>query len=124
MKEKNGARHSKFWLVPIGLAIGFINGFFGGGGGMLCVPALSLVLGLATKQSHATALAVMLPLTVVSAVVYLLSGSVELGVLLPVGGGFVAGGALGALALSKLKNGAIAVGFACVMIFAGVSVLL
>lgn len=125
MSEAMKKKKSKlFLLVPTGLVIGFINGFMGGGGGMLCVPALALLLSLNTKESHATALAVMLPLTIVSAVVYLLSGKVDVDVLLPVGGAFVAGGALGALALSKLKNGVIAIGFSVVMIFAGVNMLL
>ena len=111
-------------LVAAGLAIGFVNGFFGGGGGMLCVPALTLVMGLNTKQSHATALAVMLPLCTVSAIVYLTQGKVDLPTLLPTGGGFLAGGVLGAVLLNKLKSNVVALIFAAVMIFAGVNMLL
>lgn len=116
-------KHVKPLLCVAGLGIGFINGFFGGGGGMLCVPVLAGIAGLSTKQSHATALAVMLPLTVVSAIVYLVSGKVDVNVLFPVGGGFIAGGAIGALLLNKLKSDVISVAFACVMIFAGVRML-
>ena len=116
-------KHKNVLLSASGLAVGFINGFFGGGGGMLCVPVLAGVAGLKTKASHATALAVMLPLSVVSAVVYLTSGKVDFGVLAPVGVGFIAGGAIGALALSKLKSSVLSIAFACVMIFAGVRTL-
>jgi uncharacterized membrane protein YfcA len=38
-----------------GLLIGFANGFFGGGGGMLAVPFLQHVLKEDEKVSHATA---------------------------------------------------------------------
>ena len=54
-------------------AVGLISGFFGGGGGMLCVPLLQL-RGLPVKQAHATALIVILPLCIVSAAIYIANG--------------------------------------------------
>ena len=55
-----------FALNFFGLIIGFINGFFGGGGGMVCVPVLNNFVSLTDKKSHATAILIMLPLCVVS----------------------------------------------------------
>ena len=39
--------------------------FFGGGGGMVCVPILQKVLFLESKQAHATAIAVIFPLSLI-----------------------------------------------------------
>lgn len=90
---------------------------------MLCVPVLTLALGLDTKESHATALSVMLPLSLVSAGIYLASGTVEGSILIPVSIGFVVGGIGGALLLGKLKNKVIALAFSLVMIVAGINFL-
>ena len=43
-----------------GIISGFINGFFGGGGGMIVVPMLINLLGFSPKQAHATSIAVIL----------------------------------------------------------------
>ena len=55
------------------LAVGAVSGFFGGGGGMLCVPLLEYS-GLDVKRAHATALVVILPICIVSSVVYIIGG--------------------------------------------------
>lgn len=60
----------------MGLAIGVINGMFGAGGGMIAVPALKR-LGLNQKSAHENAVAVILPITIISAVLYLMKGYVE-----------------------------------------------
>jgi uncharacterized membrane protein YfcA len=45
-------------LVLVGLAVGFLTGFFGMGGGFLIVPALVLVLGLPLHLAVGTSLLV------------------------------------------------------------------
>ena len=52
-------------LIIIGLASGLLNGFFGAGGGIMAVPLLQKA-GVPTEKSHATSIAVILPLTPVS----------------------------------------------------------
>jgi len=106
--------------VVAGALIGFVNGFFGGGGGMLCVPLLEQALKKPVKTSHATALLIMLPVSVVSAAVYLFAHKLSWGQALPTGGGVLIGGLLGALLLSRLSSGIIRVVFALVMTAAGV----
>ncbi|MDR2908457.1 MAG: sulfite exporter TauE/SafE family protein, partial [Oscillospiraceae bacterium] len=84
----------KRWLVwPMGLAVGFLSGFFGAGGGMLGVPILRS-LGLSTKESHATCIAAVAPLAAVSAYLYAKSGSFSPADALI----YLPGGVLGALA--------------------------
>ena len=95
---------SPFILLLLGAVIGFINGFWGGGGGMLCVPTLTYIVGLEEKKSHATAILIMLPLCIASFVIYLINGYLNIQTTLIVGGGFIVGGLAGAYFLKKINN--------------------
>lgn len=101
-------------------AVGFINGFFGGGGGMLLVPLLEKVLKCSVKKSHATAIVVILPVSIAGAITYIASGFFEWTPVLSAAGGCVAGGATGALLLKKLPSNIVAFVFALIMIGVGV----
>ena len=85
-----------------GIFAGFLNGLFGGGGGIIAVP-LFKKSGLSVKESHATALFMMLCLSLVSAWIYLSEGRISVGD----AAGFLPGGIIGAVAASlffgKLK---------------------
>lgn len=105
--------------IVFGALIGAVNGLLGGGGGMLAVPALS-AMGLNAKESHATAILVILPICLMSAVVYLANGNIELAPLLAGGSGVVVGGAIGAMLLQRLNSTFIRVFFALVMIAVGI----
>ena len=109
-------------VVVLSAFVGFVNGFFGGGGGMLLVPMLEKVLKVPVKKSHATAIAIILPVSVAGAITYLISGYFDLAPFLGVSGGCVAGGVVGALLLKKLPSGAVGVAFSLIMI--GVAVKL
>ena len=67
-----------------GALAGAVNGLFGGGGGMVLVPLLSGWCGMEGKRSFATCVAVILPLSAVSAAGYLLRQGFELAAALPV----------------------------------------
>ena len=112
------------WILAIfgGLA-GFINGFLGGGGGVLVVSLLLTVMALPQKNAQATALLIILPLTIVSAVVYLFKGVVDWEPTLWATLGVVIGGVVGALLLSKLKSDVIKIIFAVVLILGGIKML-
>lgn len=112
-------------LVSIfaGLFIGFVNGFLGAGGGMLLVPILTIFLGFESKVAHSTAVFVIAPICLISGVTYIVKGIVNWEILLPVAIGTVIGGVLGTFLLKKLKNDVINIIFWCVMIFAGVWIL-
>lgn len=113
----------EFSIYFVGLAAGIINGLLGGGGGMIVVPGLALTLGLTAKKSHATALAVILPASVISACVLLFTFKNDLVLLSATTLGVSAGGVVGALLLKKLKNPAITKIFAVLMLLAGVKLL-
>ena len=113
----------KFFIIILaGIFIGAINGFFGGGGGMVCVPVL-LLLGLVNQKAHATAILVMLPISIASGFVYYTSGVIEWDIALWIALGSVIGGALGAFCLKKISNIALQYIFAIVVIVAGVRML-
>ena len=113
----------KLYMALTGALTGLANGFFGGGGGMIVVPLMTLLLKLKTKVAHATALAVILPITLVSAGVYFLSGNFDFSSGIPSGVGVVLGGGVGAWLLGKLSAKWLTKIFAVVMLIAGVKSL-
>ena len=111
-----------FTLLTGGIT-GLVNGFFGGGGGMIVVPLLMFLKKLKTKVAHATALAVILPVTAASAIVYFSRGKLDWNMFLPVGIGVLAGGGIGAWLLGKITAKWVTRIFALVMLVAGVKLL-
>ena len=103
--------------------MGILNGMLGAGGGMLVVPLLKK-FGLQQQDAHATAVAVIFPLSILSAAAYLWLGRYELGdaavYLLPGAAGALAGGLL----LAKIPGKWLRRGFACFMIWAGVRMVM
>lgn len=114
---------NKLYLILTGVITGLANGFFGGGGGMIVVPLMTFLLKMKTKAAHATALAVILPITIISAVVYFFKGSFDYENGIPSGIGVIAGGVIGAWLLGKLSAKWITRLFAVVMLAAGIKLL-
>lgn len=119
MQKLYGKKQS-YALIISGLIIGFINGFLGGGGGTLLVVVLLIALDLHQKEAHATAMLVILPISLLSAFVYYLNGSVQWLPTLYVTLGVIAGGVAGAFLLNILKGNAVKLIFALIMLIAGV----
>ncbi len=103
--------------------IGAVNGFFGGGGGMICVPLLML-LGLDEKKSHATAILVMLPISIASAIIYYSHGFLDFNVAIFVSIGAIIGSLLGAFFLKKISSKALSYVFSVIMIIAGIKMII
>ncbi len=114
----------KWQILLFGGLIGVINGFFGGGGGMVVVPLLTKLFGLEQKKAQATALFVILPISLVSTIVYLCFNSVNFASGWPVMVGIVAGGIIGASLLNKLKNNVVKGIFIFFMILGGTGMLI
>ncbi len=112
----------KLGLALLGAAVGTVNILIGAGGGILAVPILKKS-GLDQKEAQANAVAVILPLTVISLIIYAkreyvnLTGSLWI---LP----FAAAGALlGTLVFKKLSAKTLRKIFGLFMIWAGVRLL-
>lgn len=106
-----------------GIGVGVLNGLLGAGGGMLTVPLLE-AMGVEGKRAHATSLAVIVPLSLVSAGIYWQRGWVTLGeaaVFLP--GGLV-GAVVGAKLLAKASTPWVKRAFALLLLWASARRLL
>lgn len=122
--KKDGKVKRNFFLFFVGGLIGMINGFFGGGGGTVGVPVLEKFLKLENKKAHATCIAVILPLSIVSAGVYVFSGTIESGLFLFVGSGVLIGGIFGSFLLKILPAKAVRVIFALILLAGGIRLVI
>jgi uncharacterized membrane protein YfcA len=57
-------------LAATGLAAGVLSGLFGVGGGIVMVPAMVLMLGIAQRRAQAASLAAIIPIATVGALVF------------------------------------------------------
>lgn len=105
------------------LCAGLINGLLGSGGGMVAVPALEKS-GAEANRAHATSVAVMLPLSAVSAAFYLWDGRASLSEALPYIPGGVVGALAGVLLLRRIKPTLLRRIFGGVAVYSGVRLLL
>lgn len=117
-----GIKTPKYYIL--GLFAGILNGFFGSGGGLMVVPLLKSA-GLETKKSHATSIAIILPLSVLSGFLCIKSG-VPVGWesliwLLPLG---LLGGFLGSVLLKRINPRILSIIFGLVMIISAIRLLL
>ena len=113
-EEKNG----RITQITSGVLVGIANGLFGGGGGMLAVPLLQRT-GLKEKQAHATAILVILPVSLLSFILYAIRGYCDFSVLIPTAIGVIFGGFLGAQWLKKLPTKTVNILFAALQALAG-----
>ena len=111
-------------LIITGVVTGVISGLFGGGGGMVVVPMLTILCGLKEKKAHATAIAIILPITAISGLIQVLSGNYTLKIGIPTLVGTIVGGVIGALLLKFINNKILIKIFAVVMFVAGVKMLI
>ena len=120
LRKKRGGRIAAAFLA---IVAGFVNALFGGGGGMLVVPAMRYCLGVEERRAHASTIAVVLPLCVVSAIAFAMRGAYEVSTGIAVSCGACVGGVFGALLLRKIPKELLSLLFYGVMIYAGVRYL-
>lgn len=107
------------WLASAlaGGAAGAANGFFGGGGGMLLVPLLVSKCGLSRRKAFATSVAVILPLCVLSVVIYRLRVGLDFAAALPYLLGGLAGGLIGGRLFRRVSMPWLRRGFALLILY-------
>lgn len=106
-----------------GAATGLINGFFGGGGGMILVPLLVRFCGLNQREAFANSVAIVLPLCVLSASIYYAKGNLDIFSALPyLTGGFV-GGLVGGKIFQKFPIPFLKKLFVCLILYGAWSAL-
>lgn len=114
---------SNIQYAASGVLIGAINGLLGSGGGTVAVLILKK-LGLDQKSAQANAVAVILPISVFTSVLYILNGSVKISkslLFLPTG---LLGAFIGTTLLCRVSPKMLKKVFGGFMVFAGVRLLL
>ncbi len=116
-------KHKKLYFYILGAVTGICNGLFGSGGGIAAVPMLQKG-GVDVKKSHATSLALTLPLSVVSAFFYAYKSSFRWGDALPLIPFGLAGAVVGGLLMKKIPNTLLKRIFGVILIISGGRLLL
>ncbi len=102
-----------------GTLIGLVNGFFASGGGIVAVIILERIMKIETKRAHATAIAIILPLSLLSVIVYGVKGFIDWKLIIETSVGGTLGAVVGAKLLGRLPKKYIKIGFGIVMIAGG-----
>lgn len=84
-----------------GIVIGLLNGFFGSGGGVIAVPVLEK--DCSVNEAHATSVALIFVLSLVTVVSYGFSGNLNLGAAMEYIPWGIVGAIIGSLFLKKVK---------------------
>lgn len=113
-----------FRYALAGAGAGVINGFFGGGGGMLLVPLLAGWCGLSQRKAFATSVAVIAPLCALSASIYWFRGELDPASALPYLAGGLIGGLVGGKVFHRVSMKWLRRGFALLILYGGVKALL
>lgn len=122
-----GAAPNPHAMVPrlalIGAAAGLLSGLFGVGGGIIMVPLLVALMGMAHKTASSTSLLAIVPIAGSAALGYAVTGSIDYqaGLLLLVGG--VAGGQLGGWLLPRMRTSSLQLGFGILTLVTAVRLL-
>lgn len=120
-RENGGAR-----AILLGFGAGLINGLLGAGGGILLVKGAQRILPREYREGRdvfVNALCVMLPLSAVSAIAYVLRGSVHgldfAPFILPA----LIGGIGGGLLLSIIDTGLLRLIFSALVVWSGITMI-
>jgi uncharacterized membrane protein YfcA len=110
--------------LPAGVAIGFLTGFLGVGGGFLIVPTLAIALALSMRLAIGTSLAIIAATSVLGLAAHLVAGrGVDPAVTTAMTAGCVAGAVAGAAIAARLPQRRLAHGFAVLVAVVAVYLL-
>jgi len=90
-----------FRFAIAGAAAGLVNGLFGAGGGMVLIPLLIRFGRLEDKQAFSSSIYIILPICLISLLVYSQQQSLSLSAALPYLAGGLLGGIIGGLLFRK-----------------------
>lgn len=111
---------NKLKLAIIGFITGVLNGLFGAGGGTIIVPFMVFFLGIEDHKAHATAISVILPLSLLSSFVYIKNNIVNIPLTVNITVGSIVGGYLGAKLLNKVPINILRKIFGIIMLLASI----
>jgi uncharacterized membrane protein YfcA len=116
----------KNWIKDaiIGAVSGILNGMFGAGGGLMAVPLIEKLLKAEPKKAHASSVAIIMPLSVISAFLYYKGEYLDFSYALkfvPLG---ILGAVVGGILLKKISNLWLRRIFGAVMIFSAIRMVI
>ncbi len=104
-------------VVIVGLVAGVASGFFGIGGGIVMVPAITLLLGASIITAVATSLFVMGPAALIGMAQHAFQGNLRTDLALPLAIGIVVGAQLGSHVATRIPQGMLRRLFGAVMLY-------
>lgn len=113
----------KYYYLILGAAAGVLNGLFGSGGGVAVVPMLEKA-DIKPQKAHATSIAIILPLSIVSVAFYLWKQNFDLMKALVYIPGGLLGAVVGSLLLKKIPNDLLRRIFGVLIILSSARILL
>jgi uncharacterized protein len=103
-------------VIPFGLVVGALTGFFGVGGGFVIVPVLTLWLGVSFRQAVATSLVIITLTGVVALISHLIAGTtIDAGITVALAGSTAAGALVGTAIGRRLPQAILGRAFAVVV---------
>lgn len=111
-------------IMLIGIIAGFISGMFSAGGGLILVPIFVYLLNLSERKARATSLFCILPMVIITAIVYSRNDFIDwnIGVKCAIGG--IVGGLVGSKLLNKIPAKYLKISFILFLLYAGISIIL
>ena len=110
-------------IILSGAITGMLNGLFGSGGGVAAVLILKKLFKCNTKEAHATAIMIILPLSITSIIIYFMKSHISVPTAIYTSTGGIIGGFIGARLLKKIKSIWLTKIFGIVMIIGAVRML-
>lgn len=107
-------------VAAAGLLAGFTSGLFGVGGGIVIVPALTLLARFPPKVATGTSLTAIVPISLAGALGYATAGEVDLAYGLLLTAGALGGAVLGTRWLRTVDGPVLQLGFAALMVVTAV----
>lgn len=113
-----------FLYIFLGLFVGVFSGIVGIGGGILLIPALTIIFKLSQHVAQGTVLAMLaLPVGILAAWVYWKEGHVDLRIAALLAIGFFVGSFFGAKFAVGVNEKALSMGFGVLLIIIGIKML-
>lgn len=129
LSNKKAYFRDALWFVPAAALAGVVNGLLGAGGGVIMLYVIKAVLsrrageGDVGKDTFATVVAVMLPVSLISAISYGAAGNVDMTEMQILTLPAIVGGIIGAYLTDKLPTRVIRGIFAVLVIVSGVRMI-
>ena len=111
-------------VILLGVAAGAAAGLFGVGGGIVFVPALTIVLGLAQLEAEATSLLAIIPVAILGSWRQTRAGTVRWRDATTIGLASVATAVAGALIADAAPEKALRIGFAALLALTAIQLIL